>query len=172
MTAAPDPQLANDDAEEWLVAIATLPTYIVENGEACRPSVVVWMDAATEMILNTTVTPPNGALGSASAHLRTAAQCPKPGSRAVPARIRVASPELADALRRESIDGIEVVCAPTPELDRAIESLIERVAPSDEEPELHYLGGDAPRTRPQRCFAWLPGCTKRGRGRSSHRMTA
>jgi hypothetical protein len=143
MTAATDPQRAPDDGDEWIVGIAALPTYVTENGEVYRPNVIMWMDAATELILDTTIARPQAALGAASAHLRTTARSPVAGRPAMPGRVRVASPELAEALRRESPDGIEVVCAPTPELDRALESLIERVAPNDEEPDLHYLGADA-----------------------------
>jgi hypothetical protein len=143
MTVAPDQQLATDDEQEWLVGIVPLPTYVTENGRAYRPSAIVWLDAATELIVGTTVVPPEGALEAAAAHLRTAARGPRAGAPALPARIRAASPELADALRREALDGVDVVCAPTPELDRAAASLVERLAPDDEERELRYLGADA-----------------------------
>jgi len=143
MTAASDPQLATYDGDEWLVGIATLPMYVTENGKAYQPSVIVWMDAATEMIIHTAIVSPHDALGAASSHLRGIVERPATGRLTVPGRIRVASPELADVLRRESLDRIEVVCAPVPELEAAIESLTERLAPSDEEPDLHYLGADA-----------------------------
>ena len=144
MTAAPDQHLATDPGDEWVVGIATLPTYVTEHGSAYRPSVIVWLDAATELIVGTTLVPPQGALEAAAAHLRSAARTTGSGVPAIPGRIRVASPELAEVLRREALDGVEVVCAPTPELDRAIESLIERLAPSDDEdPDLRYLGADA-----------------------------
>jgi hypothetical protein len=54
----------------------------------------------------------------------------------------VATPELADALRRAPIDGVEVVCAPTPELDRVIDSLLEHFTGDGAEPQLSYLEGD------------------------------
>lgn len=143
MTAAPDQQLATDDCAEWLVGIAPLPTYIHDNGIAYRPSVVVCVDAASELIVSSTVVPLEEAVAAAAAHLRTAVRGPTAGCPAIPGRIRVASPELADVLRREALDGVDVVCAPTPQADRAIASLIERLAPSDEELELRYLGADA-----------------------------
>jgi hypothetical protein len=143
MTVAPDPQLATDDSAEWLVGVASLPTYIQDSGNVYRPSVIVCLDAATELIVSTTVVPPDDVLGAVAAQLRTAVRDPVAGRLAIPGRIRVASPELADVLRREPLEGVEVVCAPTPEVDRAIASLIERLAPSDEEQELRYLGGDA-----------------------------
>lgn len=143
MTAMNDPQLATTDRQEWIGGIARLPMYITENGRQFRPSVILWLDADTEMIVGTTILDSqDDPLGAAAANLRATARTAADGTPVLPGRVRVASPELADALRRAALDGVEVVCAPTPELDRTIDSLLERLAPDDEEPDLHYLRAD------------------------------
>ena len=143
MTAASDPHLATDHRPEWVGGVVTLPMYITEGGKSYRPSLLVWLDAATEMILGASAVVPENALAAAASNLRDTAQRPAAGSPMMPGRIRVASQELADALRREPIDGLDVVCAPTPELDQVIDSLIEHMASEDEAPDLQYLGADA-----------------------------
>jgi uncharacterized protein DUF6930 len=143
MTTTHDPQLATTDRPEWVGGIAKLPMYITENGRQFRPSLILWLDADTEMILGTTILgSEDDPLGVAAANLRATAGAAADGTPELPGRVRVASPELADALRRSALDGIEVVCAPTPELDLAIDSLLERLAPDGEEPDLHYLRAD------------------------------
>src|SRR5262249_56536897 len=122
MPAAPEPHLEPDHRPEWVGGIVTLPSSITEGGETYRPSVLLWIDVATEMILGASVIHPRDALAAAAANLRDAARDPKAGSPILPRRVRVATPELAEALRHASLDGVEVVCAPTPELDRAIDS--------------------------------------------------
>src|SRR4051812_32775017 len=141
MTATHDPQLSITARPEWVGGIAKLPMYVTENGRQFRPSVILWIDADTEMILGTTVLgSQDDPLETAAANLRATAHVPAAGTSVMPGRVRVASPELADALRRASLDGVEVVCAPTPELDGAVDSLLEHLVPGDEPPDLRYLG--------------------------------
>lgn len=141
MTVAPDPHLETDHRPEWVGGVVTLPTYIAEGGKTYRPSLIIWIDVATEMILGASAMPPEDAPAAAGANLRETARNPKAGSPVMPGRVRVATPELAEALRA-SIDGVEIVCAPTPELDRAIDSLREHLARNDEGSDLHYLRAD------------------------------
>lgn len=143
MTAATDPHLETDHRPEWVGGVVTLPMHIREGGKTYRPSLIVWLDAATEMILGASAVLPQDTLAAAAENLRETAQSPKAGNPVLPGRVRVASPELADALRRGSLHGIEVVVSPTPELDRAIDSLIEHMGANDEEPDLRYLGAGA-----------------------------
>lgn len=142
MIAAPDPHLETAHRPEWVGGVVTLPTYITEGGKTYRPSLIIWIDAATELILGTSAIEPQDALAAAGANLRDMARNPKAGGLAMPGRVRVATPDLAEALRRESIDGVEIVCAPTPELDRAIDSLLGHLAEDDGEPDLQYLRAD------------------------------
>jgi hypothetical protein len=143
MTAAPDPNLETDHRSEWVGGIMTLPRYVTEHGETYKPSVIAWLDVATEMILGTSIVAPKDAVAAAAANLRDTAKRLNAGRPGMLGRIRVATQELADALRRESIDGVEVVCGPTPEFDRAISALLDHLGGDDEEPELRYLRGNA-----------------------------
>jgi hypothetical protein len=152
MPTASDPHLETDHRPEWVGGIVTLPSYIADAGERYRPSLLIWMDVATEMILGTSVIHPQDALAAAGANLRDTARDPKAGSPIMPHRVRVAAPELAEALHRASIDGVEVVCAPTPELDRAIDSLFAHFASEDQEPDLNYVRGDVTAERTAAMF--------------------
>jgi hypothetical protein len=144
MTTAREPRQEPDHRAEWVGGIVLLPSYVAEGGKNFRPSVLLWIDVATEMILGASVLHPEEALEAAGVNLRDTARVPRAGGSALPGRVRVATPELAEALRRASIDGVDIVCAPTPELDRAIDSLLDHVVGDDEEPDLNYLGGDVP----------------------------
>jgi hypothetical protein len=142
MTTAPEPHQETDHRPEWVGGIVTLPSYVTEGDKTYRPSVILWIDAATEMILGTSVIDPQDALAAAGANLRDTAQSLKAGGPVLPGRVRVATSELAEALRRGPIDGVEIVCAPTPELDRVIDSLLEHFAGDGAERQLSYLEGD------------------------------
>ncbi|MBX3233792.1 MAG: hypothetical protein KIT84_09005 [Labilithrix sp.] len=74
-------------------------------------------------------------------HFREITRASTCGKPRVPARVRVASEELAQALRRELGDETEIVCAPTPELDEVFASLIEHLdnAPDDDAEDATYL---------------------------------
>ncbi|HEU4728821.1 MAG TPA: hypothetical protein VFT22_13045 [Kofleriaceae bacterium] len=142
MTTALDPQMATDGLREWVVGIARLPMYVADQGTPYRPSAIVWMDVETELIIGTELVPPQEAIGAAAANVGAAARQAGQRRSTAPRRIRVASQALAEELRRASLEGVEVVCAPTPELDPVFEELTGRVTRSDEPPDLHYLEGD------------------------------
>src|ERR1051325_10488863 len=60
MTTAPEPHQETDHRPEWVGGIVTLPSYVTEGDKTYRPSVILWIDAATEMILGTSVIDPPG----------------------------------------------------------------------------------------------------------------
>jgi hypothetical protein len=152
MTTAHEPRPEPDHRPEWAGGVVTLPSYITEGGKTYRPCVIIWIDVATEMILGASVIHPQDVLAAAGANLRDTARDPKAGSPIMPRRVRVATPELAEALHRASIDGVDVVCAPTPELDRAVDSLFEHFASEDQEPDLNYVRGDVTAERTAAMF--------------------
>jgi hypothetical protein len=55
-----------------------------------------------------------------------------------PARIRVATPGLAESVRRAVASDVEIVVAPTPELDEVLEAM-KHAPPSDDAPDESYL---------------------------------
>ena len=143
MTAALDPHVETDHRPEWVGGVVTLPVSVTEGGKTFQPRLIVWLDAATEMVLGSSLASPQDGLVSAGASLRETARDLKVGNPVMPGRVRVATPALAEVLRRDSIEGVEVVCAPTPELDRAIDALLEQLAGAEEERDPRYLRGDA-----------------------------
>ena len=92
-------------------------------------------------VLGTTMEKAQGALlETASDRLRAAIASPMVPGVQPPARVRVASPELANALRtRGAAPGI--VCAPTPELDDVVASMRQHLD-GDAKTEQSYLGSD------------------------------
>jgi len=124
---------------EWVGGRATLPAYVEDAGEPYQPELLIWVgpDGA---ILGSEVVAPDELLEQACASLQDAIASPMTGPAHAPARVRVASPELAAALRRGH-PSIEIVCAPTPELDALLAAMREHLGAVGGEPESH-LGRD------------------------------
>jgi hypothetical protein len=74
-----------------------------------------WLDAGGEVV-GYTVDSQASILSAAAEGLRAAMASPLAGRPRRPDRVRVALPELAEALRR-TVHDLEIVCEPTPELD-------------------------------------------------------
>ncbi|XXF78304.1 hypothetical protein P2318_00680 [Myxococcaceae bacterium GXIMD 01537] len=108
---------------EWVGGLVSLPAYVTGEGAPYRPEAVIWL-GADGAVLGTTVGKPGEALAGVGESLRDAIEHPMWGQPHVPARVRVASPEFAAALR-EGHPGLEVVCAPTPEIDAVLAAMRE-----------------------------------------------
>lgn len=124
---------------EWVGGIISVPAYVTGEGEPYRPATLVWMSAAGAVV-GSAVSKPEEILGMASASLREAIERPMWGPPHAPDRVRVASPELAAALR-EGHPGLDVVCAPTPEIDRVLAVMRDKMA-EDSEIQPSYLAPD------------------------------
>ena len=122
---------------EWMGGIATMPAYVSGEGEPYRPELLLWM-SDDGLILGTTMARPGEVLASAADHLRATIQEPMIGAPSAPKRVRVASPELADALRAAH-PRIEIVCAPTPEIDATVAAMSERMDASADDAGDSYL---------------------------------
>lgn len=129
---------------EWIGGIAPLPGYVTNEGEPYRPEVLLWMTADGAIVGNALGKPGEMRL-LASDNLRETALRPLLGPPRSPTRVRVASAELAEALRAGH-PGLEVVCAPTPEIDAAMASMREHMNAQDDEDdedESFLAGGHA-----------------------------
>jgi hypothetical protein len=114
-----------------------MPAYVTGEGEPYRPQMLLWMIPGGPVLGTTMEKAESALLATASDRLRSAIEAPMvPGTRP-PARVRVASPELADALRSTGA-APEIVCAPTPELDHVVASLRQHMD-DDAETEQSYL---------------------------------
>ncbi len=108
---------------EWIGGTALLPAVITDEDASPHPEVLMWLNA-DGVILGSHVDHRDEILRTASAQLHATMKQPMWGTPHLPARVRVASPELAAALRagRPKLD---VVCAPTPEFDELMHAMLE-----------------------------------------------
>jgi Domain of unknown function (DUF6930) len=124
---------------EWVGGCCSMPAYVNGEGKPYRPEMLIW--ATTDgLILGTEVAKPGELIGRAAEHLRKTIERPLAGSPQVPSRLRVASSDLAAALRTALPAGVDLVCAATPELDELMGHLREHLGDGGAEPT--FLGGD------------------------------
>ncbi len=110
---------------EWLGGWYTLPHKLYEEGVAVQADVVLWLELPRGTIVNSTVINPLVPLAFEET-LFEAMKHPAEGVPRRPARIRVPTQQLADALRDS---GVPVVVAPVPELDDVFAELAGPTAP-------------------------------------------
>lgn len=110
---------------EWVGGLLSMPAYVTGEGEPYRPLTILWM--STEgAVLGQAVGRPGELVDLACESLCDTIERPMSGRPHAPNRVRVESPELAQALRAGQ-SGIEVVCAPTPEMDAVFAALCEHL---------------------------------------------
>ncbi len=110
---------------EWIGGTVSMPAYVTGEGEPYRPEALFWM-GADGAILGSTVAKPGALLPMASESLQSTITQPMYGRPHSPTRVRVASAELADTLRAGH-PALDVVCAPTPELDEMLALMREKM---------------------------------------------
>jgi hypothetical protein len=119
---------------EWVGGIASLPAELTAEGESYHPQVLVWMEDG--LVLGSQVTTAEEVLFVACASLLETMVAPLVGDAREPARVRVASKELAEALRAGH-PSLEVVVAATPALDEVFAQIADHgEAPEYELPRL------------------------------------
>jgi len=120
-------------AQEWIAAVVESPAFAAEDGESFRPAILVWFEPETGAVIDIHVTRPG--LADAPALFTRATEQPKEGPPRRPARVRVADPVLADALRGR-IGEVEVVEGDIAEAREALQSLAEFMSRMESEPEI------------------------------------
>lgn len=113
-----------------------MPAYVTGEGKPYRPDVLLWLNAAG-LVLGVTVARPGELLGVACESLRSTIERPMVGRAHAPARVRVASPEIAAELRAGH-PSIAIVCGPTPEVEAPLAAMRASMG-SDGEEEESYL---------------------------------
>ncbi|HVV52844.1 MAG TPA: SEC-C domain-containing protein [Polyangia bacterium] len=121
---------------EW-VGGRLLPPFFITEGEPYRPELIVWMDLPSGLVVGHHLQDRKAPV-EFGATLQQSMDRPLVGPPRRPARVRVASPELAASIRRSVGGDLEVVVAPTPELDDVIEAM-KRAPLSDDAPDESYL---------------------------------
>jgi len=100
---------------EWVGGVFTGIEEFSPSQNPTGKAVLFWLDTAGEVV-GYGVDSQESILAGAADSLRTAMAQPLAGRPRRPDRVRVATPELAEAVRR-GVHDVEVVCAPTPELE-------------------------------------------------------
>jgi hypothetical protein len=122
---------------EWVGGRLVSPFYITE-GTPYRPEMILWLEMPDDLILHSVVIDPKAVPVSFGETLLQAVATPMVGRPRQPSTIRVADPGLAAEVRRV-LPGVEVVVAPTPELDQVLELMGESMSVSDSDEESSYF---------------------------------
>lgn len=124
-------------AIEWVAGRAQMPMLMTDADPPYRPEGLFWMSAG-ELILGSEMAEPGKLLALACDSLRATMEQPAVGPPHAPTRIRVDCAELAEVLR-EGFADIEIVSAPTPEIDAMLAQMREHMRAAGES-ERSYLG--------------------------------
>lgn len=125
---------------EWVGGLIKVPAYVAGDGEPYRPEALFFLDE-TGVVLCSQVARADLLLSAAGQSLRDTIGQPLFGHKRAPTAIRVASAALARELQA-SCPELEVVCAPTPELDPLVVALNEKFAQRSDH-EVSYLAAGA-----------------------------
>lgn len=128
---------ASATGREWIGGLIKLPAYITGDGHPYRPEALFFLDD-NGVVMHSQVAKPELLLRAATKSLRQTIARPMFGRDRHPTAIRVASPELAQALR-DGCPELEVRCGPTPELDTLVGLLREKLDENPMQPQ-SYLG--------------------------------
>lgn len=119
---------------EWVGGAVKPSSYVIDESGSFRPTAIVWLDG-DRMMQGMDMAMPGEEIETALASLDEALHKPKFGQPLPPTKIRIADPDIADVVKRH-YTSIEVVLAPTPELDEIEKSMSE--FKSDERRPLTY----------------------------------
>ena len=120
---------------EWIGG-RVLPPFFVTEGEPYRPELIIWMDLPDGTVVGHHFQEPKAPIDF-GATLANAMERPLVGPPRRPARVRVATRDLAESVRQVVGDDMEIVVAPTPELDAVLEAM--KHAPRDDRHDESYL---------------------------------
>jgi hypothetical protein len=127
---------------EWVGGISSMPAFVTGEGEPYRPEMLIWM-GAEGAILGSMAGRPGELLDLACESLQSTIDRPMFGGAHVPASVRVASPELASVLR-SGHPAIDIVVAPTPEIDAILAMMREHLGEISENEQSYLSPGIGP----------------------------
>jgi len=100
---------------DWVLGRRPAP-FVVDQPQAFRPDLLVLLDAGVDRMIALEVMEPGGGTSDITAWAM--------GKLRRGIRLRVENGELAEALRLQVREGIEILVAPTPEIDSAIDAFV------------------------------------------------
>jgi hypothetical protein len=124
---------------EWVGGLVGMPAHVKAEGETYQPEMLVWIAPEDGAVLGIASGRPGEVIAMVGDSLSDTAARPMIGRPHQPTRVRVASAELAGAVRFAR-PGLEVVVAPTPEVDEFLVAAGEAMKP-DGDDDLSYLEG-------------------------------
>lgn len=143
MLAAEDPDVTKSQGggPEWVGGRRRMPFYVMEK-PPFRPDIVLWMELPSVLLLAAELVHPEKEPLALARTLRAAMARPPVGPPRQPSRVRVGD-EVDAAAVRAGLAGsdIEVVVAPTPELDAVMEDMIKGLAGTEGKVEPSYFEG-------------------------------
>jgi hypothetical protein len=108
---------------EWVGGICSFPGF-VGTDMPVRPEMTLWLELPSDLVVGTVLSEPDEAPPSFSESLDSAQRQPLAGPPRVPSRVRIADPRLAQEII-DAFPALEVVVAPTPELDSLVANMLE-----------------------------------------------
>lgn len=123
---------------EWVGGAAPHPAFVPGPGDPRHPLVGIWFELPSGLIVGLQSTEGAGERETVEGALEQALASPLAGPRREPARIRVENPAWVTGVRRIAGAGIEVACAPTPEIDAVVADMAEHM-PMIKSPPSRYL---------------------------------
>lgn len=109
---------------EWFGGQVLLPTYVHEGGAPFRPGGSLWCSTDARQIVGWSPFERDGSLAAVVEHFLLCTRQPWVGAPRMPDRVRVPTRELAEALRYVVPRGVQIVCAPTPEIDEVVHDMV------------------------------------------------
>src|SRR6185312_15641344 len=113
---------------EWVFGLVQVPAYATGEGEPYRPEALFWLDESGTVCAAQVGKPGELLCLAAEILQQTIAKQKRDGLLVhEPTRVRVASMQLAAALR-EAMPTLEIVCAETPEVEALLDSMRQQFA--------------------------------------------
>ena len=135
---------------EWIGG--RLPSaFRITEGVGYRPDIVLWLDAGEDLLVGANVIHPDAPISAVAEALAAAIAQPHAGPPRRPGSIRVADKHLVASLRAVVGPGTPIDVAPTPELDRLVEMMGQKMA-GGAEPS-YFEGGAVSAATLERLFA-------------------
>ncbi|MGD9546689.1 MAG: YecA family protein [Candidatus Krumholzibacteriia bacterium] len=138
------PELVASTPREWVGGCIPAPFPEGSEQRAVAPDILIWLEMPGLMILGSEPAPPRSGFKALGRMLKTSMQKPLTGKPRRPDRIRVATEEMATAVRRFAGKDVPVIVAPTPEIDQIQDMMADMLARGhfkDDLPDSYLEGG-------------------------------
>ena len=128
------------DSAEWVGGYFAMPAYVTGEGEPYRPQSLIWLIPPDGLIEGVAAMREEEIAEKAGKHFVATTRAPMVGPPRMPARVRVASEKLARSIREQVGASVEILVAPTPEVDAVAEHMRAHLKDVGQEEEPSYLG--------------------------------